>query len=746
VNHDSIPIPSPLYAPNASRANAAAHSSSLGAALHNGSIQQTIVNTEPQINGRFKPDDFKDVVGLASKLRAEATPLDKYLVGRFSVAGREAVAKAAEPEADPNALRSAFATELNRICDGESIYEEIRFAAIDRRRSTRRLLRKNPQGPALFRLNKLLLEDAFLAEIYRRRGRGRNEVQKPATVHYFKKSNVWAVLVNLVTPRELEGKMRSGRQKFERQTQEVANDLCVEVNAQLFGKELARQLTKRETDIAKKLFWELLEPKHPDWIDHTDKMVEHCEKTCFGAVRADIPNIIEAAKIFWSSHVVKLEPESRSNYHYTIAFLLPKFGALKPFEMTDEMVLKMAEGTEQLEYWKTSRKGNQTAEEAKARLWDTPTKSKSKRPWTFGMKLKFVSNARAFKNWMHSSKDPVSKKKRNWCPPSEMEIDDFQNIMPAKAGTNQDTDEILDAQCKKKPALTIPQCQALLDVAFTAFDGHYAAFYVHSLFGGSRVKETKRMGAQGFDAEDGVQSISEEAAKTDEARESTLYDNLIIMVEALKSVGLYMDANLRPTCHHRTVIHILAGFSGNGKEAIKRTNRERKRLEDLGIVLPPYDWKTFVPSNALRRTSLSMHYKLFNSVSKTVEWAGNSKTVFKSFYKRLVSKADAKQFWVMLPSLLKAEGKVTVNLPANHQLDSAMTKEVVTAIPVACQAMGLATEKIAQAKAKITAAKSAASKPRMNKNRSEKPKAEKLAAEKNKKSDGADVCALRNAA
>jgi hypothetical protein len=254
------------------------------------------------------------------------------------------------------------------------------------------------------------------------------------------------------------------------------------------------------------------------------------------------------------------------------------------------------------------------------------------------------------------------------------------------------------------------------------------------------------MGAQGFDAEDGVQSISEEAAKTDEARESTLYDNLIIMVEALKSVGLYMDANLRPTCHHRTVIHSLAGFSGNGKEAIKRVNRERKRLEDLGIVLPPYDWKTFVPSNALRRTSLSMHYKLFNSVSKTVEWAGNSKTVFKSFYKRLVSKADAKQFWVMLPSLLKAEGKVTVNLPANHQLDSAMTKEVVTAIPVACQAMGLATEKIAQAKAKITAAKSAASKPRMNKNRSEKPKAEKLAAEKNKKSDGADVGALRNAA
>lgn len=98
------------------------------------------MNTEPQINGRFKPDDFKDVVGLASKLCAGTTTIDKYLVGRLSAAGVDAVAKAAEPEADLNALKSAFATELNRICDGELIYDEIRFAAIERRRSTRRLL------------------------------------------------------------------------------------------------------------------------------------------------------------------------------------------------------------------------------------------------------------------------------------------------------------------------------------------------------------------------------------------------------------------------------------------------------------------------------------------------------------------------------------------------------------------------------------------------------------------------------
>jgi hypothetical protein len=698
------------------------------------------VNTEPQINGRFKPDDFKDVVGLASKLCAGTTTIDKYLVGRLSAAGVDAVAKAAEPEADLNALKSAFATELNRICDGELIYDEIRFAAIERRRSTRRLLGKNPQGPALFRLNKLLLEDAFLAEIYRQKGRGRNAVQKPATVHYFKKSNVWGVLVNLVAPRELEGKMRSGRQKFERQTQDLANDLCLEINNKLFGKELARQLSKREETTAKKLFWELLEPKHPDWIDHTDRMVEHCEKTCFRVAHTDIPNTFEAAKIYWAEHVRGHEPQSRINSRNMLAYLLPAFGTLKPFEMTDAMVLLMAYGKKPLAFWKTTSKPNQTVEEEEKRRWDTPTISKSKRPWTHYMKVAFLRSVRAFKNWMHASKDPVTQEKRNWCPPPEITLPDPPKIVPGKAGEDEESDEVLDAQCKKNPALTIPQCQAVLDVAHIAFDGGYAAFYAHGFFGGSRVTETKKMGTRGFDPDDGVQSISAEAAKKDEARESTLFDNLIIMVSALKSAGLYTNKNLRPNQSHRAVIHMLAGFTSNSKQAHRRANWERKRLAALGIILPRYNWEIPFPPNSLRRTSLSMHYKLFKSVGLTVEWAGNSKEVFKPYYKRLVTKTDARKFWLMLPSLLKTGGEIQVNLPANHQLDSAMTKEVAAAIPVACQAMSRATAKTAAAKATLAAAKSKALKARNaahSKKSREKTQAKKRAAQPEKGSDNA---------
>ena len=72
-------------------------------------------------------------------------------------------------------------------------------------------------------------------------GRTKNQKQKLATVHLLKNGK-WAVFVTLVAPRELEGKMRSGRQKFERQTEALANGLCAEINAILFDKKLARQL------------------------------------------------------------------------------------------------------------------------------------------------------------------------------------------------------------------------------------------------------------------------------------------------------------------------------------------------------------------------------------------------------------------------------------------------------------------------------------------------------------------------
>jgi hypothetical protein len=75
----------------------------------------------------------------------------------------------------------------------------------------------------------------------------------------------------------------------------------------------------------------------------------------------------------------------------------------------------------------------------------------------------------------------------------------------------------------------------------------------------------------------------------------------------------------------------------------------------------------------MRHTSLSMHYKLFQNVALTTGWAGNSPGVFKEYYKKMVTKEEARQFWVMLPTCLARGGTIPIQLPHGHQLDSALT-------------------------------------------------------------------------
>jgi hypothetical protein len=66
---------------------------------------------------------------------------------------------------DPKAAPSALVKELNAALAGPSIYDRARFAGVVLRPETAQLLRANPQGYQLSRLNKLLLEDAYPAEL-----------------------------------------------------------------------------------------------------------------------------------------------------------------------------------------------------------------------------------------------------------------------------------------------------------------------------------------------------------------------------------------------------------------------------------------------------------------------------------------------------------------------------------------------------------------------------------------------------
>jgi hypothetical protein len=507
-------------------------------------------------------------------------------------------------------------------------------------------------------------------------GRTRNQIQKLAKVHQLK-SGRWGVFVTLVAPRELEGKMRSGRQKFERQTEALANDLCAEINAHLFGKKLARQLSDREQEIAKKVFWEILEPNHPDWVNHLGDVICHAEKTGYRPPDDSIPTIVEAARIMYREHIRHLEKESQHNYRRVLAYLLPPFGHLKAYEMTDQHILNLAYGKEPLKFMRSSANRYSTAAEVEAHLWDTLEDSKGKRPWTFHIIYQFLMFARLF-----------TQKKRNWCSRSTIELPKEPRSPGASKGkSTANPDLATDPECVLNPALTIPQAQAVIDVAWVAFEGKFAPFYVHGLWCGSRAKEISRTDILAFNSHDGVLTVSDDAAKTDRGRESEVYPNTIAMVEALRCAGLYTSEGFRPTRGNRTIIHILAGFTSNVKDFIAGAERERKRFETRGIMLPNYNWGIPFPKNALRRTALSMHYKLFLNVAFTTAWGGNSPGIFKEFYKRLVTKEQARQYWTMLPTWLKENAEIKVELPKSHKLDSALTENVKTMVSAACEAM-----------------------------------------------------------
>jgi 3-keto-disaccharide hydrolase len=55
--------------------------------------------------------------------------------------------------------------DMNQILAGPSIYDKARFADVALRPEAQQLLRQNPSGQPLARLNKLLLEDAYPAEL-----------------------------------------------------------------------------------------------------------------------------------------------------------------------------------------------------------------------------------------------------------------------------------------------------------------------------------------------------------------------------------------------------------------------------------------------------------------------------------------------------------------------------------------------------------------------------------------------------
>lgn len=103
--------------------------------------------------------------GFVSQLASGVDRVSIFLRGQLDETVRASLSAYAASDPNAKATLSALVKNLNQIIAGPSIYAKPRFAGIALRPETRKLAREDPQGRQLARLNKLLLEDAYPAEI-----------------------------------------------------------------------------------------------------------------------------------------------------------------------------------------------------------------------------------------------------------------------------------------------------------------------------------------------------------------------------------------------------------------------------------------------------------------------------------------------------------------------------------------------------------------------------------------------------
>ena len=106
-----------------------------------------------------------DPAAFASKLCTAADAVSTYLRNQLQDPVRIDLATYSPGNPDAKTILSALVKDLNQIIAGRAIYDAVRFRGVVLRPETASLIQQNPHGQALARLNKLLLEDAYPAEL-----------------------------------------------------------------------------------------------------------------------------------------------------------------------------------------------------------------------------------------------------------------------------------------------------------------------------------------------------------------------------------------------------------------------------------------------------------------------------------------------------------------------------------------------------------------------------------------------------
>jgi phage tail-like protein len=117
----------------------------------------------------FRVSHFVDAASLCSKLKEGRDPLSDYLRSRFGASASQMLGEYRPPNEPDQRQLEVLADELNKMLNGPLLYEAERFKEIQLSEETIGLIKRNPAGEDLIRLNRILLEDAYPNEIERSR-------------------------------------------------------------------------------------------------------------------------------------------------------------------------------------------------------------------------------------------------------------------------------------------------------------------------------------------------------------------------------------------------------------------------------------------------------------------------------------------------------------------------------------------------------------------------------------------------
>jgi fucose permease len=118
-----------------------------------------------EVRTAFAGSDFKDVPALAAKLSAKADPVSAYLATNLSSSTLQILARFKEGAASDTAARVALMQDLNSLILKQSLYSPERFSGITLRAKTKEMLAQDPKQRDDARLNRLLLADAYPADL-----------------------------------------------------------------------------------------------------------------------------------------------------------------------------------------------------------------------------------------------------------------------------------------------------------------------------------------------------------------------------------------------------------------------------------------------------------------------------------------------------------------------------------------------------------------------------------------------------